>query len=96
MRLSVQYTDTFEFTFKTLVAFIEENWGNKVGSEFVKETDKIIELIKTFPHMYKSSSFDRNIKVAPINKLSSLFYEVTASHITLLYIVDSRQEPFWL
>lgn len=96
MGLSVQYTDTFEFTFKTLVEFIQENWGEKVTNEFVKETDKVIQLITTFPLMYKSSSFDNNVREAPVNKLSSLFYEVTADHITLLYIVDSRQEPFWL
>jgi len=40
--------------------------------------------------------FDKEVRVAQINKLSFLFYEVTDKHITLLYIVDSRQDPFWL
>lgn len=96
MALAVQYTETFEVTFKTLIAFILENWGEKTAEEFVKETDKIIQLISNFPYMYKSSNFDSDVRVANINKLSFLFYEVTEKQITLLYIVDSRQEPFWL
>ena len=79
-----------------MVEFIQENWGEKVARKFIKETDKVIQLIISFPRMYKSSSFDNDVRVAQINKLSSLFYEVTTNHITLLYIVDSRQEPFWL
>jgi len=96
MALAVQYTETFELTFKTLVEFIRENWGEKTEGEFIKEADKIIQLIREFPLMYKSSAFDSGIRIAQINKLSSLFYEVTVKYITLLYIVDSRQEPFWL
>ena len=79
-----------------LVEFIQENWGGRVAKDFVKETEKIIQMIADFPYMYKSSVFDKNVRIAPINKLSLLFYEVTGKHIMLHYIVDSRQEPFWL
>lgn len=96
MSLQIQQTDTFEYTFKVLVEFIQNNWGEKVVNEFVAETEKIIQLIANFPYMYKSSPFDKTVRVATINKLSSLFYEVTENHLTLLYIVDSRQEPLWL
>ncbi|MHC8948268.1 type II toxin-antitoxin system RelE/ParE family toxin [Sphingobacterium hungaricum] len=95
MSLSVQYTDTFEFTFRVLVMFIEENWGEKVTNQFILQTEKIIRLIATYPKMYKSSTFDSDVRVAPINKLSSLFYAVSDDYVTLLYIVDNRQEPFW-
>jgi len=94
--LSVQYAETFEITFKALIDFLRENWGDKVVTHFVEETEKVIDLITNFPRMYKASSFDQNVRVAPINKLSSLFYEVTNKHITLLHIIDTRQEPFWL
>lgn len=96
MALTVQYTDTFEYTFKVLVEFLQDNWGNKTVDEFVKETEKIIQLIAAFPNMYKPSSFDDEVRVAQIKKLSSLFYAVGDNQLTLLYIVDSRQEPFWL
>lgn len=75
MALKVQYTATFEYTFKVLVEFLQDKWGE---------------------NMYKASSFDTEVRVAPIKKLSSLFYAVGDGRITLLYIVDSRQEPFWL
>lgn len=96
MSLNIQQTDTFEYTFKVLIEFIQSNWGEKVVDEFVGETEKVIRLIANFPYMYKSSVFDETVRVATINKLSSLFYEVTESHLILLYIVDSRQEPLWL
>lgn len=96
MALKVQNTDTFEYTFKVLVEFLKDNWGDKITEEFVKETEKTIRLISAFPNMYKPSSFDKEVRVAQIKKLSSLFYAVGDDHLTLLYIVDSRQEPFWL
>jgi plasmid stabilization system protein ParE len=96
MGLTVQYTETFEVTFRALVKFIQEKWGDKAGDDFIEETDKIIQLISRFPRMYKSSMIDKEVRVAQINKLSFLFYEVTQKHITLLYIVDCRQDPFWL
>ncbi len=96
MALKIQYTDTFEYTFKVLIEFLQENWGNKVANAFIEETEEVIQSITTFPNMYKESSFDKGVRVAQIKKLSSLFYAVSNSHLTLLYIVDSRQEPFWL
>lgn len=95
MALKIQYTETFEYTFKVLVEFIRENWGEAVVEDFVKETEKIIDLIASFPNMYKPSSFDKNVRVAQVRKLSSLLYSVSDEQLTLLYIVDSRQEPFW-
>jgi len=64
-------------------------------NDFVKETGKIIELIASFSNMYKPSSFDKNVRVAQVRKLSSRLYAVSDEQLTLLYIVDSRQEPFW-
>lgn len=96
MALNVQYTGTFEYTLKALVEFLRNNWGDKIAREFVKETEKTIQLIASFPNMYKASSFDKEVRVAQIKKLSSLFYVVTDKQLTLLYIVDSRQDPFWL
>ncbi|MBD1433530.1 hypothetical protein H8B06_11875 [Sphingobacterium sp. DN00404] len=72
MALKIQYTETFEYTFKVLVEFIRENWGEAVVEDFVKETEKIIDLIASFPNMYKPSSFDKNVRVAQVRKLSSL------------------------
>lgn len=96
MALKVQYTDTFAYTFKVLVEFIQDNWGDKVTKDFMKETDKTIRSISAFPNMYRSSPFDKNVRVAQVRKLSSLFYTVSGEKLSLLYIVDSRQEPFWM
>lgn len=96
MALKVQYTDTFEYTFKILIEFMRDNWGDKIADDFVKETDKTIQLISGFPNMYKPSSFDEHVRVAQVRKPSSLFYSVGKDRLTLLYIVDSRQDPVWL
>lgn len=79
-----------------LIQFLRENWGDQVVDGFIEEAEKVISLVTTFPEMYRPSLFDPNVRVAPIDRLSSLFYEVAPTHITLLYIVDNRQEPFWL
>lgn len=95
MRLTVRYSETFEETFKAVVLFIDGKWGETTTNKFIKKAEGVIEKIAKFPQMYKAIQFDNNIRKAPINKLSSLYYQVTDTHIILLYIVDNRQEPFW-
>lgn len=96
MKKEILYTETFDYTFNHLVEFLRHNWGDRVVTEFIDEAEKTIQLIVNFPNMYKPSAFHSSVRVAPIKKLSSLFYEVNENHLTLLYIVDTRQEPFWL
>lgn len=96
MALPVLYTDTFEYTLKVLVEFLDEHWGEKVSKDFIEKTEDVIKSISIFPNMYVASTFDETVRVAPIRRLSSLFYVVSDTSVTLLYIIDTRQEPFWI
>ena len=39
MGLSVQYTETFETTFKILTDFLRKNWGDKAVTGFVPSAE---------------------------------------------------------
>lgn len=96
MILDVQYAETFNITLKAIVTFIDEKWGETASDEFIKKAEKVIENIRVHPYIFKATGFDNEIRIAQINKLSLMYYQVSKAHITLLYIIDSRQDPYWL
>lgn len=58
MALTVQYSETFEETFRALILFIDGKWGERTTNKFIKKAEGIIEKIARFPQMYKAMYFD--------------------------------------
>lgn len=70
--------------------------GKATSGKFIKKTEKVIENISVHPYIFKATGFDKEIRIAQISKLSLMYYQVSKTHITLLYIIDSRQDPYWV
>lgn len=94
MILEVLYTDRSKETLQLVYDFIEYKFGEKSAEQFSLKAEKIIELIRHHPFMYKAALFDENIRVGLITKQTSLFYRVTDTSVHLLFFWDNRQEPF--
>jgi plasmid stabilization system protein ParE len=92
MNLAIAWTDDAQETFDLTVAQIENKWGNRSAEKFVRGAFKTINRISTQPYMFKAS-FTNNVRKALITEQTSMFYEVHATHITILYFWDNRQEP---
>lgn len=93
MPLDVFYTPKAKETFALVYNFISENFGVKVANQFFKKAERTIHLISQQPFMYKTSSIDENVRIAPFTKNTSLFYQVKNKSINLLFFYDNRQEP---
>ena len=92
MTLAVAWTDEAKETFEHIVSQIEAKWGSRSTEKFVKEAHKTINTLTTQPYIFKASPAE-NIRQAIITRQTSMFYEVHASHLTILFFWDNRQAP---
>lgn len=93
MGLPVIISETAFNTFKAIFEQIEERLGQKVASDFKKETIRVLQLISNAPLIYEETKLDSNIRKGITKKLSSVFYEVRLDKIEVLFFSDNRQEP---
>lgn len=94
MSLPIFYTPRAKETLTSVYDFVTIKFGYKSAEKFLLKADKTITLISQNPLMFKSSSFDKNVRVGLLSKQTSLFYRITDSSIQLLFFWDNRQEPF--
>jgi plasmid stabilization system protein ParE len=93
MSLEIFYTPDSRETLSSVYDFIQNKFGTRAADSFVKKAEKTINLIAEYPHMFKASAIDENIRIGLITKQTSLFYRVTNTTIQLLFFWDNRQEP---
>lgn len=75
-----------------LLKYIEEKWGIDSALNLLNDTDRIVDLLSSFPNMYPSSK-KRGIRIAVINKHTSLIYRTKNNKIELLHFWDNRRNP---
>lgn len=92
MSLPIAWTDDAQESFDATVNQIESKWGIRIAEVFVRDAHKTISLIAIQPYMF-NASFTSNIRKAVISKQTSMFYEVHATYITILFFWDNRQDP---
>jgi hypothetical protein len=63
-----------------------------VKSAFLAEVDEVVECIRTFPYIFRSSGH-ADIREALVTKHNVLFYRITEDRIYLLTLWDTRQDP---
>lgn len=94
MSHTVYWTDEARETFDAIVITIEDKWGFKQASVFVKRVQQVLSLIADQPLLFKAS-FAQNLRQAFISKQTSMFYEVNETTINILFFWDNRQEPLF-
>jgi plasmid stabilization system protein ParE len=96
MSLKILSTPNSDDTFIAIYDFIEVRFGRKAADKFLDKTENVVALISEHPLMYKATSIDSNVRIAIINKQTSLFYRVTETSIHLLYFWDNRRDQMFL
>lgn len=93
--MKVVWSENAEITFDMIVLYIEAKFGVFSAKKFIAKVDSVILSISNQPYIYKSSSFNDNVRKATVTKQCSLFYEINQETIQLLYFWDNRQEPMF-
>lgn len=93
MSLPVVLSEIALITFDAIAEQVLQRLGTKASLDFKKNTVNTLKLISQNPFIYKQTGFNPNIRIGLIKKVSSVFYEVKADRIEVLFFWDNRQEP---
>ena len=78
--------------FAKILEYIDENWGTGSALEILDKTESVIEQISHFPNLFPPSQ-KKGVRLAVINKQTSLIYRVGKNQIEILHFWDNRQNP---
>jgi len=76
-----------------VVAYLENEWGDKVTREFVIQTFAIVEIISDQPEIGTLENKEKNIRGFLLSKHNRLFYRITPDELIILNIFDTRSGP---
>ena len=91
--MQIIWSKNAQITFEAVVVYLEDNFGVNIAKKFIAKTNSSIQVIASFPNLYKAISFKQNVRKATISKICSFYYEVNEDTIVILYFWDNRQEP---
>ena len=94
MAYKIRWTPEAEKTFDAIILYLDEKWTEREIVNFVIKTNDLINLIATYPRMFKYSS-KTEIRVGFVTNHISLFYKIEQNDqfIILLSFWDNRQDP---
>lgn len=75
------------------MAYLSENWNIKIANEFIELTFNFVQQISINPKLFQIISKNEKIRKCVLNKQNTLFYREHNSHINILRIFDTRQNP---
>ena len=91
--MQIIWSKNAQITFEAVVVYLEDNFGVNIAKKFIAKTNSSIQVIASFPNLYKAISLKQNVRKATISKICSFYYEVNEDSIVILYFWDNRQEP---
>ena len=93
MSKQIVWSPLSEGDFTRILEYLNENWDKKVTNQFIDLTENILEQIsinsRQFPVIYKKEK----IRKCVLTKHNSMFYRDNKTHIDILRIFDTRQDP---
>jgi len=92
MSLQILWTDEAKETFDAIFFFILEKFSEQSAKKFLKQANKILQIIKVKPEIFEASIFNQCRK-GRITNHTSVFYEIQNDQIRLLFFFDNRQDP---
>jgi len=93
MIYTIVFSSTAIESFDAIKSQIEERFGSKTVLEFEERILKVLEVISLSPKVFQSIQQSPNIRKGFIHKNCSMFYEVKATQVEILFFWDNRQEP---
>ena len=88
----VKWMPEAELTYKTVIAYLTQNWSEKEIATFIDRTDEVIQFIAQNPRQYIYSK-KKDAHWAVVTKQISLYYRIKSLEVELLVFWDTRQDP---
>lgn len=93
MPKNVIWSPSAKKDFSKVLEYLSENWNIKIANEFIELTFNFVQQISINPKLFQIISKNEKIRKCVLNKQNTLFYREHNSHINILRIFDTRQNP---
>lgn len=93
MALTVDWSDEASDNLDGLIAYLENNWEEKVIQTFFKRLESIIETISLYPSAYRLVVKSKGIRKAVVVAQVSIYYQKKNSGIEIITLLDNRTNP---
>ena len=90
--MNIIWTEDAKQSYYETIDFILARWTEKEVIRFADEVGHVLDLITVSPFMFRHSD-KMDIRIAIIQKKTSLFYLVNKTEIVLLLFWDNRRNP---
>jgi len=93
MRRQIVWSPLAESDFANILAYLNENWDEKVTNQFIDLTDEIIGKISVNPRQFPIIYKKEKIRKCVLTKHNTMFYRDNKYQVEILRIYDTRQDP---
>jgi len=93
MRRKIIWSPSAESDFAYILAYLNENWDEKVTNQFIDLTDEITEQISVNPRQFPIIYKKEKIRKCVLTKQNTMFYRDCKGQVEILRIYDTRQDP---
>ena len=88
------WTREAEQTFRSILSYLETEWGAMVADAFAADVSHTITLLELFPNGGILELPEKGIRSIPVARQVRLFYRVGNDAIFILEFIDTRTERF--
>jgi plasmid stabilization system protein ParE len=93
MSKQIVWSPLSEIDFSGILNYLNENWGEKVASQFIDLTESFLTQISINPRQFPVIHKKKKIRKCVLTKYNTLFYRDSKFQIDILKIYDTRQDP---
>jgi plasmid stabilization system protein ParE len=93
MHKQVIWSPLAERDFANILDYLNENWDGNVASHFLDLTEDIIGEISINPRQFPIIFKKEKIRKCVLTRHNTMFYRDNKSHVDILRIYDTRQDP---
>lgn len=92
MALEIRWTEEAIASYNTVIAYLSENWSEKVVNRFIKKVSATLKVLGSGKVEFRHSA-KKNIHEVLVTKHNLLLYKVYPDRVDLLVFWDTRRDP---
>ena len=93
MALNIVWTKRADYKFDQIILYIEQEWGDRVTSAFVKKVYDFLDILIEFPGIGTLEHKEKNIRGFTVTKQINIYYKIKGDNIIILNFYDNRRNP---
>jgi len=93
MSKQIVWSPLSENDFPNILDYLNKNWGEKVAFQFIELTESFLTQISINPRQFPVIYKKKKVRKCVLTKHNTLYYRDSKTHIDILRIYDTRQDP---